>query len=186
MTGMSHSAFEFTCVGCGAPSTAWAEDLRSDHAVECSSCGAHNDSSGVIPDAVRRAIEQTLDTRWPGAYLGVDTEDWATDTHIFVIRADDRQYRLIVGDRVRQSGNVLRAIDPIRTKEGIWIQLLKDSGCVVFTMRAGEYVFDPRPERPVGGAGSEREMTPFDTMIRCSGAARPMTPGREEMGSPNC
>ena len=142
---MSHSAFEFTCVACGTQSTAWTEELGSDQTVECSSCAAINDSSGFIPDAVRSAIEHTLDTRWPGAHLGVDREDWATNTHTFVIRADDRQYRLIVSDRVRQSGDVRGVIGAIRTNAEIWIQLVKDRGCVDFTMDSGHgYAFRPR------------------------------------------
>ena len=159
MTGMSHSAFEITCAACGSQSTAWTEDLRSDQTVECSSCGVFNDSSAVIPDAVRSAIEQTVDTRWPGAYLGIDMEDWATNTHCFVISADDRQYRLIVNDRVRQSGDIRGAIGAIRTHAEVWIQLVKDSGSILFTMRAGKYGFDPCPSSPVRSSGRVRDST---------------------------
>ena len=140
---MIDTAFDFTCEDCGTQSTGWTEDLRSDPTVQCTSCGAVNDGSAVIPDAVRSAIEQTLDTRWPGAYLGLDVEDWTTGTHCFHISSDDRQHRLIVGDRVRRSSDVRGAIHAIRTKERRWIRLLKESGCVRFGMRKdNEYVFD--------------------------------------------
>lgn len=98
----------------------------------------------VTPNAVRSAIEQTIDTRWPGAYLGTDMEDGATNAHCFVMRADDRQYRLIVSDRVREAGDIQGAIGAIRTHAELWIQLIKDRGSVLFTMDSGQrYAFKP-------------------------------------------
>lgn len=132
---MSLSALEFTCEDCGRQSSVWPEECHSDGTVDCPFCGSYKDVSRLMPHAVRAAIERILDTRWPGAYLGMDTEDWATDTHIFTIRSKDQQYRVTIGKNVRESGDIQGAIDAIRTSGRIWIQLLQDGGSVHFSMR---------------------------------------------------
>jgi uncharacterized Zn finger protein (UPF0148 family) len=132
---MSLGALEFTCEACGSQGTVWEEEFDSDGTVGCPSCGSFSDVSRFMPHAVRTAIERILDTRWPGAYLGIDTEDWVTDTHAFTIRSAERQYRITVGKDVRQSGDIRGAVNAIRRSGRIWIQLLKDGGSVHLSMR---------------------------------------------------
>lgn len=82
-------------------------------------------------------LEGELREKRPGALISASAPERGSDERRFWIRAGDQSHTLILGPRVMVRRDVLSLIESLR--EGSWLDLLWQYGCLRVECPKGEY-----------------------------------------------